>query len=48
MRIELVEVYEDGALVVVEGEDWVVAIPFTLNDNVVTINTEFPPVLEEL
>lgn len=38
--VELTAVYEDGALVTVEGKDWIVAIPFTLEDNRVTINTD--------
>ena len=38
--IELTDVYEDGALVVIEGEDWIVAIPFTLEDNKATIDTD--------
>ncbi len=40
LQVELTEVYEDGALVIVEGEDWIVAIPFTLSDNIATIDTD--------
>ena len=38
--IELASVQENEALVIVEGEEWIVAIPFTLNDNIATINTD--------
>ena len=39
-NVELTEVYEDGALVIVEGDDWIVAIPFTLSDNKATIDVD--------
>jgi len=32
ISVELADVYEDGALIMVEGDDWVVAIPATLDD----------------
>lgn len=38
--VELAEVYEDGALIMVEGDDWVVAIPATLGDSMAVIDTE--------
>ena len=38
--IELASVQKGGALVVVEGEEWIVAIPFTLGDNIATIDTD--------
>ena len=38
--VELAEIYEDGALIMVEGDDWVVAIPATLEDSTAVIDTE--------
>ena len=40
ISVELAEIYEDGALIMVEGDDWVVAIPATLADNAAVIDTE--------
>ena len=39
IKYTLVDVYKDGALVTIEGDDWIVAIPTTLDDPVAVIDT---------
>ncbi len=40
ITIELASVEENGALIIVEGDDWIVAVPMTLPDNKVTIDLD--------
>jgi len=40
ITIELTSVDENGALIVIEGDEWIVAVPMTLEDNRVVLDMD--------